>query len=187
MALVSAATIKRMKNIVENTCPAPPIVLNTLGSTQNTNPGPPAGSNPQLNTAGKMATPARMAISVSHTVIHMAVLKILSLTGIYEPYTSIMPMPTLSEKRACPSAARIPSPVSLEKSGEKRYSTPFTAPGSVRLRTQSTRIRTTSTGISTFDTFSIPFCTPPRTMNSPSRAKMTRKRIGLVPVENWEK
>ena len=82
MALVMAATANNRKKMVEKTMPAPPMLLKTLGSTQKTNPGPPAGSKPQLKTAGKIATPAKIAMSVSQAVIHMAVLKTLSFTGI---------------------------------------------------------------------------------------------------------
>ena len=81
MALVRAATANNIKNIEAKIEPALPKVLNTLGRTQNTNPGPPAGSNPQLNTAGKMERPAKTAMSVSQTVIHIDVLKMLSFTG----------------------------------------------------------------------------------------------------------
>ena len=117
IADVSAANTSNTKNIAANTTPIPPILLNTFGKTLKTNPGPPAGSNPQLNTAGKIATPARTAISVSQTVIHTDVFSKLSDTGIYEPYTTMIPIPTDNENKACPNAASTPSEVSLEKSG----------------------------------------------------------------------
>ncbi|MNT85880.1 hypothetical protein D3C72_2261000 [compost metagenome] len=57
-------------------------------------------------------------------------------------------------------------PVTLEKSGVRKYSSPSTAPGRVSARAISTSISTNSAGIRNFDRFSMPFCTPPITTAS---------------------
>ncbi len=71
-----------------------------------------------------------------------------------------MPMPRLREKKVCPSAFMNTDGVIFEKSGDRKYSSPSAAPGSVNATTQRASRMTNSSGISTFDSFSMPFCTP---------------------------
>ena len=68
--------------------------------------------------------------------------------------------PTLREKKDCPIAYKIDSPVSLEKSGMRKKDTPCSAPSSVRERTISTRNRRNRAGIKYLFAASIPACTP---------------------------
>ena len=71
-----------------------------------------------------------------------------------------IPMPRLSEKKACPMARMMTCGVILEKSGCRKKESPSLEPGSVSERTQKTSSMTNSSGMSMFDIFSIPFCTP---------------------------
>ena len=52
------------------------------------------------------------------------------------------------------------SPVKAERSGLKRNSTPFMAPGSMRPRTMRMSIMKKRSGIRTLETRSMPFSTP---------------------------
>ena len=61
---VSAAMVSRRKKRVANSVPSGR-ALNTFGSTSYTRLGPLAGLIPKAKTAGKIATPAKTAMSVS--------------------------------------------------------------------------------------------------------------------------
>lgn len=79
--------------------------------------------------------------------------------------------PILSEKKACPSAFRKVSAVTLEKSGLKRNSRPAPAPGRVTDRTAMAIMVRNSTGIMTLVYLSIPSLIPA----SSTRAVTIRK------------
>ena len=64
IALVTAAKKTSAKNRIAKKVP-PAIFANTIGSVPKISPGPCPGSRPKANTAGKIAIPARTAITVS--------------------------------------------------------------------------------------------------------------------------
>ena len=87
-----------------------------------------------------------------------------------------MPLPSDSEKKACPSAARKVLPVTSDQSGLNMYSTPAPPPGSVSERMAIPVMMTKSTGIMIFEKLSMPFLTPETTMP----AVTTRKTVWQI-------
>ena len=76
----------------------------------------------------------------------------------------MVPKPSESEKKACPRAAAKAWASIFEKSGLKRYSTPFPAPGRVSEYTAMAITMKNSIGIITLLNFSIPSLMPTITM-----------------------
>jgi hypothetical protein len=72
----------------------------------------------------------------------------------------MQPMPIESLKKARPSAVRTTAGVIFARSGLNRKLSPALAPGSVRLRAQSTSSRMKSSGINLRVTASMPLATP---------------------------
>ena len=73
-----------------------------------------------------------------------------------------MPIPMLSDMKACPSAVMSTFPSILPKSGISRYFVPSDAPGSVSARMATSMIVTESTVIIGFENLSMPSLTPPK-------------------------
>src|SRR3989339_814899 len=101
----------------------------------------------------------------------------------------MQPIPRLNEKKACPRAASIVSPVIFEKSGYKRNLTPSLAPSRVRDLIASNKTRINSIGISILEYFSIPFFTPATTIRADSvrnkRCIATGIKEDCEKPENW--
>ena len=84
-------------------------------------PSPLAGSSPKRNTIGKTTRPATSATSVSMKTMVLALRPIDSPRGRYAAYAIMPAMPTPMEKKAWPTAASTVEPVTMPKSGAKRY------------------------------------------------------------------
>ncbi|MNJ52845.1 hypothetical protein D3C77_482020 [compost metagenome] len=92
---------------------------------------------------------------------------------------SRIPIPSDSEKKACPSATNADSGVSWEKSGLRKKDTPASAPGSVTARIIKTISRMTRLGISILLNFSIPPDIP-RITTPPVMTRATNcQKIGI--------
>ena len=147
------------KNNIAST-PPNGICAKTYGKVTNTRPGPWLGEMPNENTAGMIATPARIANSVSAIAVCTDIFTTFSPLFTYEAYVKMMPKPTLKEKNAWPRASRKVFAVTFEKSGLKRKSSPAPAPGRVTERTAITTTIRNSSGISTLEYLSMPSFTP---------------------------
>ena len=112
------------------------------------------------NTTGTIANAARTATSVSRMQIITALRSRFSFFGTYDPYVTIMPIPTDSEKKACPRAATSVSPLMASGRISNRYLTPSQAPGSVTARNTIAIRSKNKHGIRNLLNFSIPLETP---------------------------
>ena len=123
---------------------------------------------PKANTAGIIASPARIAMIVSAIGITNPDLAISSFLSMYEPYVTRIPIPSDTEKNICPPAAARtliqPVPWNTEKSGLNIKLIPAPAPSSVHDLTTTMRRRTKSAGMANLLNFSIPPLTPRLTM-----------------------
>src|SRR5699024_9386510 len=100
------------------------IWLNTAGRTTNNKPGPSVGSKPNANTAGNMASPAKIDITIFMDTIVSADFDKSSFLDKYELYVTITETPTLMEKKDCPKANRIVSEFRPEKSDFRKKDKP---------------------------------------------------------------
>ena len=101
-----------------------------------------------------------------------------------------MPLPSDSEKNACPNAARKVWPSTADQSGLNRYATPASPPGRVSERMAMPIMMTKSTGIMTFEKLSMPFLTPDTTMPAVTARKtvwqISGVQVEVEKVENME-
>ena len=96
-----------------------------------------------------------------------------------------MPMPSDSEKNACPSAlSRVPGVTTLQ-SGCRKKLTPAAASGRLRDLTQKTASSRKSRGIRMFESRSIPFCTPHMRMPVLTAIMMNVAHSGFHVVEMY--
>ena len=92
----------------------------------------------------------------------------------YDAYVTMQPMPTESEKKACPIAVNMVFGANASlKSGFRKKRYPSAAPGMNATRTAMTMRIMKSAGIITLAAFSIPFSTPRMMIMCVSSMNMT--------------
>ena len=116
---VSEASITRKKNIADHK-DAKGMPLNISGNVTKISEGPSVGCRPALNTAGNITRPASTDTnSVRSDTLNEVVTRLLLFLK-YDAYVTMHPIPTDSEKNACPIAIMIVSVLNASLKSHER-------------------------------------------------------------------